>query len=40
MIKANQNYYNFQRPLKEHEKALGNIIIKNYKKKKILTLLI
>ena len=34
MIKANQNYYNFQRPLKEHEKALGNIIIKNYKKKK------
>ena len=33
MIIPNQNYYNFKRPLKEHEKALGNIIIKNYKNK-------
>lgn len=32
MILTNQNYYDFQRPLKEHEKALGNIIFKNYKK--------
>ena len=39
MIKANENYYNLSRPLKEHEKALGKIIIKNYKKKKNINLI-
>ena len=34
MIKANQNYYNFQRPLKEHEKALETLLLKIIKKKK------
>jgi 2-polyprenyl-3-methyl-5-hydroxy-6-metoxy-1,4-benzoquinol methylase len=39
MIIANQNYYKFSRPLKEHEKALGKIIIKNYKKKKMINII-
>ena len=39
MIKANQNYYNSSRPLKEHEKALGKIIIRNYKNKKNINII-
>ena len=39
MIIPNQNYYNFKRPLKEHEKALGKIIIKNYKKNKKINII-
>ena len=39
MIITNQNYYNFKRPLKEHEKALGKIIIKNYKKNKKINII-
>ena len=39
MIEANQNYYNSLRPLKEHEKELGKIIIRNYKNKKNINII-